>query len=332
MPRPASSTAIYRPDLGVVVMEFVESAAMGFIGLTLMPIFKTIKQSAIYPVIPKEVMLKIYDVSRAPRGSYNSADWTYERGLYKTSEKGWEESVDDVERAFFDQEAPGTAELIATKRAMGIILRAQEKRIADKLFNASNFTANAVSTEWDNSSSAKPIDDVETGKLAFRGQCGMLPDALVISYHTFRWLKQCSQIVDRLKYTFPGIDLNKMTSDQLAAVFDVANVLVGGAVYDSAGENKDASITDIWSKEYAALVKISNGPELPPGIGRTFIWTADSPDNAIVEQYREEKVRGDIIRVRHDVDESLMKSYDDSGTVVSDIAGACCYLFSNISQ
>jgi hypothetical protein len=329
--RTATDAAIYRPDLGVAVMEFLEGNTMGFIGLEVMPLFPTSKQSATYPVTPKEVLMNIPDVSRAPRGKYNRGDWEYERGKFSTVEKGWEEPIDDTERSLFDQEAPGMADFIATKRAMNHILRGQEKRIADKIFNASTFTPHAVSVEWDTGETAKPISDVNDGRSAFRTQCGMLPDVLVISYTTYQNLKECDQIVNRLKYTFPGIDINRMTSDQLAAVFDVPRVLIGGSIYNSAKKKKTASIADVWDKEYAALMKIGSGMDLTqPCIGRTFLWTEDSRENAIVEEYREESIRSDVFRVRHNVDEAYMRSYDDSGTVVSDIAAACMYLFSNI--
>lgn len=329
--RTATNAAVFRPDLGIAVLEYLEGATMGFIGLEIMPIFRTPRQSATYPVIPKEALLNVPDVSRSPRGHYNRGDWKYERGKFSTVEKGWEEPVDDSERSLFDLEAPGVADFVAVRRALNHILRNQEKRIAGKVFDAVTFSANSVSTEWDTSSTAKPITDVNDGKAAFRKQCGMLPDALVISYTTFLDLKNCDQIVNRLKYTFPGIDINKMTSDQLAAVFDVPRVLIGGSVYNSAKKNKTASIADIWSYEYAALVKIGGGPDLSePCFGRTFLWTEDSPQNPIVEEYRDEGVRSDIYRVRHHVDEALMRSYDDDGTTVSDISAACLYLFDNI--
>lgn len=330
--RPKTDSTIYRPDLGVQVMEYVEGVTMPFIGLEVMPIFRTAKQAATYPVIPSEALLKIPDTSRAPRGNYNRGDWTYERGKFGTSEQGWEEPVDDLERELFDQEAPGMADFIATTRGMNHIMRAQEKRIADKVFDDSTFSANTITEEWDDAENAVPIDDVNDGILSFRSACGMLPDALIIAYSTFLNLKNCDQIVERIKYTFPGIDINSMTSSQLAAAFNVAKVLVGGAVYDSAGKGLDTVVADLWNHEYAALVKISAGPDLTtPGIGRTFLWTEDSPQNPIVEQYREDQTRSDIFRVRHNVDEALMRSYDTSNAVKSDIAAACIYLMDNIT-
>lgn len=331
MTRATSGSVIYRPDLGTKVMEFVEGPTMANIGTEIMPLYPTPLNSSSYPVIPKEALLKIGDTARSPRGAYQRDDWEYERGTYQTVEHGREELVDDSERELLDQESPGMADSVATERAFGKIMKAQEKRIADTLFNTNNFSATSVTTEWDTAATCTPVDDVNTGTSAFRLQCGMLPDALVIAWETFVNLKNCDQIVDRLKYTFPGIDINTMSSSQLAAVLNVPRVLVGGSVYDSAGKGIAASVTDLWSSEYAALVKISTGRDLTsPGVGRTFLWSADSAQNPIVEQYREEEKRSDVFRVRHHVKEELMQSKNNSGSVVSNVAAACVYLMDNI--
>jgi hypothetical protein len=333
MPRGNSDAAVYRPDLGMAVIEYAEGVTMPYIGLEVMPLYYTIKQAATYPVIPKEALLSIPDTSRAPRGKYNRGDWEYERGKFSTSENGWEEPVDDSERELVEGEVPGLADFVATKRAWNHIMRGQEKRVADKVFNASNFTANAITHEWDDASNAVPIDDTNTGKMSIRSACGMLPNTMIMAYSTFENLKNCDQIVDRLKYTFAGIDINKMTTQQLAAVFNIERVLVGGAVYNSAGKGLAASISDLWSNEYAMLTITAKNQEdvTEPCIGRTFLWTEDSAQNPIVEEYREEQTRSDVFRVRHNTDEAFMQSVDSSGTAVSEIHKAVSYLFSNVT-
>ena len=93
----------------------------------------------------------------------------------------------------------------------------------------------------------------------------------------------------------------------------------------------DATITNIWDYEYAALIKTASGQDITePCVGRTFLWTEDSPTNPIVEEYREENRRSDIFRVRHNVGEQLIQSKNTSGTVVSNISAACMYLMDNI--
>jgi hypothetical protein len=302
MSRPKQGSAIYRPDLGAAVMEFTEGPQLGYIGLEVMPIFRTAEQAATYPVIPKEALLKIHNTDRAPRAMYNRGDWEYERGTFNTGEQGWEEPLDDVERKLFDQEAEGEADRVATARAWNHIMRGQEKRIADAMFNETNFTANAVSNEWDkySAASADPVGDVKDGIASFILQCGMMPDTLLITFDSYNDISRCLKVQDLLKYTQPGIDLNNLTSPQLARLFGISRVLVAGAVYDSAGVGQDASIATIWDHEYAALIKTASGQDIAePCVGRTFLWTEDSPTNPIVESYREENRRSDIFRVRH---------------------------------
>ena len=68
------------------------------------------------------------------------------------------------------------------------------------------------------------------------------------------------------------------------------------------------SISDMWDDEYFSLAVVSNGsPSLEePVLGRTFLWTADSPDPIVSEQYREDQRRAWIHRTRHHVDEAVI--------------------------
>lgn len=330
--RPTGDSPVYRPDLGVVVNEYWESRKSGFIGLEVMPPYPVFDASGTFPVIPAEVMLKIPDTKRGSRSAYNRSNWEYEDGKYSCSEHGHEEPSSDRERKVLDRRAPGLADSVATMRGLRIIDAAQEQRVANKLFNSTNFTVHAVTNEWDDYTNGTPVSDTNDGVVAFRSQCGMLPDALVLSWTAFKNARRCAEVVSQLKYTFPGLDINKITAEQLASVLDVPRILVGNVVYDSADMGQAKSITDIWSNEYAALVKISKGEDLAvPGVGRTFIFAQDTADMPIVESYREEQIRSDVFRVRHDVDERLIQSFDDDGAVKSNIASSCVYLMSNIT-
>jgi len=295
-----------------------------------MPILPVSEQSDSYPVMPKEVMLKLQDTARAMRGKYPRSDYEWEEGFYATNENGWEEAVDDRERKLYGSKFD--AEAVATKRATNIILRGQEKRVADIVFNSTNFPANSLSNEWDDASNATPIDDVRAGKKAVRSASGMLPNVLIVAYSTFLALKSTAQIIDLIKYTFPGQDINQMSLVQLAQILDVPQVLVGGAVYDSAKKGQDASITDLWDNEYAMLTRIADGGDLTePCLGRTFLWTEESGGGHIVESYREEEIRGDVIRVRHDTSEALIASRDSSLAIKSNLSTAVSYLFDNVT-
>lgn len=331
MPAPTPDTAIQRPDLGALVYEYLETGpAMGYIGMEVMPTFPVMEQTAGYSVMPQEALLKIFDTKRAMRGTYNRSDYEFENGFYATSENGWEEAVDDRERKLYANAFD--ADVVAVKRAVNHVLRGQEKRIADKVFNATNFTANSITHEWDDADNAVPLEDIETGKLSVRSACGMVPNTLIIAYSTFLNLRRSAQLIAQFGQNFAGQDANRMTVSQLAGLLDIEKLLVGGAIYDSAKKGQSASIADLWSNEYAMLTVTSSSPDLTvPCIGRTFMWTEDSPGISTTEQYREEPRRSDIFRVRHDTDEAFIQSKDEDGTAKSTIYKSVSYLMDNIT-
>ena len=314
MPRP--STAAQRPDLAAVVNE-ADDRPSAAIGLQVMPLFPVPEQTGQFPVLPAEVMFSMPETRRTSRGEYHRSDWEWEWDNYATEENGFEEPVDDREvklyRRYFD------AEKMAAIRARRIILRKQEKRIADMVFNASNFTAHQVTNEWDDGANATPIDDVKAGRKAIHDVIGIEPNTLVIAYSTYLDLGLCDQIVDRIKYTNPSVRRGDIGTGLLAVAFGVDQVVVGDALYNEAKKGQDASLSPIWSNEYAMLCVTSGGQMLGdvPCLGRTFLWTADSPTNTVVESYRDEKIRGDVIRVRHETDEEFIST--DAGYLLSNI-------------
>jgi len=309
MPRPTSATTLQRPDLSTLAFEYyLEADRRGFIGLRLLPIFEVPQQSADYPKIPLEALLKTPIVKRAPRANYARSDWEFETGTYAAEEYGWEEAVDDVEAALYARYFD--AEQVANLRAVDILLRAQEIRIAAAVMNTGNITATAdVSTAWSTVASCTPLADVETAKAAMRAASGLLPNVIAMSLKVFSLVIRSTEIINAFKYTNPievgGIEAKRRI---LAQYFGVDEVLVGGSIKDTKAKGAATTIGDIWDDEYILLAKVSNGGQdlRDPCLGRSFLWTADSPGNLVVESYREDQTRSNIIRVRHNVDEAFV--------------------------
>ena len=94
----------------------------------------------------------------------------------------------------------------------------------------------------------------------------------------------------------------------LASVFDLEEVIVAGPPRNAAIEGQDVSISPIWSNEYAMVAKLARSNDVrEPCLARTFHWGEDGSDiGGTVETYRDETIRGDVVRVRHDVDELIM--------------------------
>lgn len=310
MPTPTSAPATLRPDLGGSVEEFNLAAdRMGFIGPRVMPVIEVAKQAGTFGTIPIEQLLKSPETKRAPGAAYNRGNWKFTPATFSCEEYGWEEPVDANEAAmyrdFFD------AEMVSAEIARDVVLRAAEARVAAALFDAVTYSATTVATEWSNADSATPITDIETAVQTFWAATGLWPNALVINRIVFRNLRNCAQIIDRCKAQgFMDVRAGNVSRQQLAAVFDLPNILVAGSPKNTA-TNGSLTISPIWSSEYAAITRIAetNSPK-EPCFGRTFHWSDDgSQIGGTMESYRREDLRADVIRCRHQVDE--VKTYGD---------------------
>lgn len=311
MPTPSSALSTLRPDLGGSLEEFNTAMdRLGFIGLRVLPVFETAKQAGVFGKIPIEQLLANRDTERAPGSGYSRGQFKFTSDSYSCEEHGAEEPVDDRESRmyadYFD------AELVSTERARDVVLRNHERRVAAAVFNATTFTSQttSITNEWDDADNATPIDDVETAVRAIWERCGLWPNSLIINRIVFRNLRKCDQIVDRIASSGAGMPTRAadVTAAQLASVFDLENIIVAGSAYNSATEGQDVSISSIWSNEYAMVAKIVTSNDIrEPGLGRTFHWGEDgSAIGGMVESYRDERVRSDIIRCRHDVDEKTL--------------------------
>ena len=323
---PTSDTTIQRPDLGQAVYETMQSAPMmGYIGMQVMPIFRVAAQAANYPVIPKEALFNLLDTKRGPLGHYNRSEDEFEDGYYRTQENGLERRIDERYAAIY-----GTRfayELTIANILMQDILRAQEYRVANKLFNETNFeTAVAAGTAWSTVATASPGDDVETGKESMRA-LGVIPNTLVMNYATYLNVCKNTEVKTQVYQMFPdAAKTGNVTVDHLKVYFNVPQILVAGALKNGSKRGQDASLSDIWSSTYALLCKVSNGDITEPCIGRTFLWNEGASQEVITEQYYSDEVRSDILRVRHDSAETFLASYDEDNSVKSEISKACGYL------
>ena len=310
MPNPTSATTIQRPVLQQLYTEYVETAMTKMGGLQILPIFKTPKREPDIPVMPREAILKHpSDIKREARANYSRGDYEFETMTLRTEEFGYEEPVDDVERAMYSDYF--SADEWAMRRAADILLRAQEARIFAAVMNVTTFasyTADVDSNEWNDATSATPKADIDTHANTIYGNCGMFPTHLAIPVTVFIAVMNCDEIRNYLQYTNPHLLQGREAQRQMLSNYLGVEVIILGAPYDSAKEGQAASLANIWGTEYGMLfVKQDSADLRSPGLGRTFLWTADSPENLNVESYREEQTRSDIIRVRHHCIERILK-------------------------
>ena len=320
------SSALQRPDLGQTFEEFdLLASRSGFVGSQVLPIFNVALQTANFSKIPIETLLEDSETGRASRSGYARSDGKFEQDNFATKEHGAEELVDDRERAIYAYTID--VERLSAARALMKVARNLERRIADAVFNATTWAGasltTAVTNEWDDKTNATPIDDVHAAIQKVRDGSGLIPNALILDYQVYRNLRLCNQIVDRLKY-WGGDDPNVsgITEQAIARALGIERLIVAGAQRNSADKGQTASLTAIWSGEYAMICRVASSPDLmEPCIGRTFHYTGDGSSEAgTVEMYREESKRSDVIRVRQETHEKVI--YASAGHLLSNITTA----------
>ena len=311
MPSPSTSLATLRPDLGESLMEFDYAMnRRGYIGHRVLPIINVMQAAGTFGKIPLEQLLKEAATERSSKSGYNRGQWDFTTDTFSTQEHGFEEPVDDRDAAiyadYFD------AELISAEMALDVVLRNAEKRVADAVFNATTFSSytTAITHEWDDLSNAVPITDVEAAAQAVFDQCGMWPNAVIMSRKVFRNCRRTDQVTSAIESAGAGSpsDAGSITEQMLAQAFDIDHVIVGGSARNSATEGQTASIAEIWSGEYVMVARVAETDSIKePCIGRTFHFAGDGSDPlGLVETYRDEASRADIVRVRHEVQEKML--------------------------
>lgn len=320
------SQTITRTDLSSTFSEFDERMdRKKFIGPRVVRPRVVGIQAADVGKIPLEALLRTPSDTRAPGGGYRRDDVEFQKFSYATEEHGREAALDDNQLAVYRDLID--AEQLHARRVEDIVLRNYEIDVAALVYNTNTWTGAALTTgisnEWDDRTNGVPIDDVEAARQKVIDGSGLMPNALICNRKQAWHGRQTDQIVDRLKYA--GIDDPKnFALAAFAECLDLEFILVAGGLDNTANEGQTASISSIWSDEYmmVARVAVTDDPQ-EPCIGRTFLWDGDGPGApgsdeelaVIVEEYREESVRGGVIRAR--LNRDLVVMYAAAGHLLS---------------
>jgi hypothetical protein len=186
-------------------------------------------------------------------------------------------------------------------------LQNYEARVAAKIFDAGTFTPTAVSTEWSTVATSTPITDVKAARERLWSATGLDANALVMNWHVFENLRLNTQILEKVQYVarvLPG-DINV---DHLRAAFNLPMIIVAGGAKNTDDTGNALDITDFWSSEYVALLRVQtgNGP-YDVGVGHTFHYTGDgSQMGSLFETYYSVERRSNVVRARMDTQEKII--------------------------
>lgn len=304
-------TAQARLDLGVAMREFLESQDE-YIGTRVFPVTNVPDETGYFYALERESMVRrLVDgnaLALAPKAEAPERDTTLRQVLYACQEYGERELIPDTLRKRY--ESGFDADRAVTQQLTRDLMTAHELRVAALLFNTTTFTGSALFTDVAAAWATTTTDvrkDVEDAAQVVRNNCGadISQLTLIVNYAVHNALMRNDDFVNEFAPTaFPT---RAARAQALAQWLGVRDVQVGRAVQNTARQGQTFVGGSVWSSTYAMLALVGNSADLTePAIGRTMLWTASTASPVVVESYREEPKRSDVIQVRQNTDELLI--------------------------
>lgn len=240
---------------------------------SVMPIVKVGKRSDKFYKYNKSDSYTLADDKIGPKSMPNEITWGITTDNYSVSDHAlsdWlpQETIDNADNPIQPE--------IDTNDFLNMCLDvAQEKRVADIVFSAATYpTGNKIqlsgTSQWGGSAD-DPIDNIITAIET----CFMRANTLVFGQEAWQKFRQLPEILDAVKSTtrYQGSPGGLATAPEVAALFEVDQVLIGRARYNAAKEGQTASYSRLWGKHCAAL-RVEKAPGIKTiTFGVTFVET-----------------------------------------------------------
>jgi hypothetical protein len=257
--------------------------------------------------------------------------YAIEDGNYTAEEWALEHTVDDRTRA------NARNQVNIDENATRLLTNKQMIR-ADRIWVQSFFktgawgqevtgVASGVSTnqflKWSDAAST-PLEDIENWKEIIRLATGMEPNVLVLGANVRKRIKNHPEIIDRIKYSERGF----ITNEMMAGLFEVEQVRVARAMYNSANERLPSddhggeTLTYIADPNAALLAYIDPNPSLnSPTAIANFAWDSLVPGQTndfggVISRGRDGRAYSDYFHSRQAF--GLKKVSDDLAVFIKD--------------
>tara|TARA_R110002110_G_scaffold229889_1_gene445470 strand:+ start:542 stop:1492 length:951 start_codon:yes stop_codon:yes gene_type:complete len=248
--------------------------ATSFVSSSVFPTVSVQHLSDKYHVFDKAQWLRSEAGLRASGSPTRGGNFTMSTGTYTCAEYGFHMDVDDTVARNADAGVD-----ILTSATHYVTEKLLQKR--DQVFAAAAFTTGVwtgsttgtdigigtgITTAW-SASGGTPIKDIADQQAAVHAKTGRKPSTMLIGKDVYAALKDSDDILDRVKYTERGV----VTTDLLAALFDVDEVVVAGSIVNSALEGAAGVYAPVFDADDALLIyKPANPGLLTPSAGYMF--------------------------------------------------------------
>lgn len=235
MPQPTPQDMHVDAILSEFAMRYMNADYIAERSFNVVPVKK---QSDKYFKFDKGAWFRDEAAVRAPTTESKASGYTLSTDNYFADE--WAIHTLVPQEAFDNADDPLNPEQDAVDFCMNLVKLRIERLLGTKVMTAANWAANNSEDAaglWAAGGGNTFIADMEAGIEAILKNTGKRPNMAIMDPATLLQIKQETTVLDRIKYTERGI----VTAQLIASLFDLDEVLIGSAVYSSAGEKADAS-------------------------------------------------------------------------------------------
>ena len=296
MPNPTAGSVHVDGLLTDISVAFIQSSTK-YVATRVFPAVPVQKQSDLYATYSQADFLRDEVERRADGSPAVRIGYRVGTANYTAEEWAAAHAIGDQMRANAD--APFSPEMDAVKFLTQKMLIKREVEFVTNYLGTgiwgTDSSGGSDFTQWSNAAST-PIEDIHDAAFAMETASGFLPNKLVMGRQVWYDLKNHPDIVDRIKHT----SRDAVTTDLVARLLGLDEVLVAGAVRNTRGEGTSYSGTHVVGDDALLCYSPSSPGLMQPAAGYTFEWTGLIPGagGQIVERYRDENAIADIVRVR----------------------------------
>jgi hypothetical protein len=294
----------------------------GMIADRIMPIITVDKQTNMIKTYNQADLFRIEDTLRSPGTEANKIHFQVGSDNYVCDNYALKADVTIEDRAnadpaFIRDLEGGRVMNVKDKLALG-----WEKRISDLATNSTNVsTVTFTASSWTDHTNSSPYDDINAVIDLVHDATGYRPIRMVASELPWRHISRNEEIIDKVNKTgVTGGDMNARVQ-QVAELFELEEVLVGRAFYNSADEGQSLSLTRMWGDNVLLYFNPPRASNDVPAWGYSFRWRQGGLPNMQVERHP--------FDTRRKVDELEIGYYQDEKVTSSALAVLISYTTSS---
>lgn len=270
------------------------------------PIVSVQHQSDHYPIFSRADMLRTENDKRARGTEASQIHISVSSATYFADNYALKTNVPIEDRANADavlvQEIYNSGARMVTNK----LLLNWEYRLAKQVTSGSNVGSySGVGSAWTNTASASVLGNIWQAIDNVQDATGMRPNHIILGQNAWRNARRNTPLRDMIKGVSNGQGLPSL--QQFGDLFEIENVFVGAAYYNSANEAKAETLTTLWGDNVLVYYNPTVVTREEPAFMYSFRWAAPGLPNMQVERHPyDTKTKSEELEVGYYQDEKIV--------------------------